>query len=129
MRTETKNDSAQEMIERVVANIEQLRNEPVSDRDLSEAKNAFLNSFVFSFASPASIVNRRIRLEYDGLPSDFLQRLRAQIIKTTKEDLMQAARCHFHSERLKILAVGPTEATRALSRFGEAQEIQLKPGG
>ena len=129
VRTETKNDSAQEMIDRVITNVERLRSEPVSEHELAEAKEAFVNSFVFSFASPASIVNRRIQLEYDGLAHDFLQRLREQIMKATKEELLDVARRHLHPERLKILAVGPFQATRALSHFGEAQEIQLKPGG
>ena len=106
-------------------NLERLRSEPVSDAELSEAKDAFVNSFIFSFTSPASIVNRRVQLEYDGLPKDFLQQLRDKVMKLTKEDLLGIAREHLHPDRLKILAVGSADAARVLEAFGDVKEIRL----
>lgn len=130
MRAETKVESTQEAISRLAANMERLRAEPVSDEELAEAKDAFVNSFVFSFASSSAIVNRLIGLEYDGLPKDFLQRLRDKVVALTKEDLLAAARKHLHPEQLRILAVGPGESLAGvLSAFGEAQEIKLPPEG
>ncbi|MGH7428538.1 MAG: M16 family metallopeptidase, partial [Candidatus Methylomirabilaceae bacterium] len=97
---------------------------------LEEAKEAFVNSFVFSFSSPSAIVSRLIGLEYDGLPKDFLQQLRDKVVKLTKEDLLAAARKHLYPERLRILAVGPPESLlRVLSGFGEVEEIKLPPEG
>ena len=130
MRAETKLASTQEVINRFVANIERLRTEPVADEELAEAKEAYVNSFVFSFTSASSIVSRLIELEYDGLPKDFLQQLRDKVVKLTKEDLLAAAKKHLHPDRLKILAVGPGEALpRLLSGFGEVKEIKLAPEG
>ena len=130
MRAETKVESTQEAISRLAANMEQLRAEPVSDEELAEAKEAFVNSFVFSFASPAAIVGRLIGLEYDGLPKDFIQQLRDKVVKLTKEDLLAAARKHLHPNHLRILAVGPSNAlVPLLSSFGEAKEIKLPPEG
>lgn len=130
MRAETKVESTQETISRLAANMERLRAEPVSDEELAEAKDAFVNSFVFSFASPSTIVSRLIGLEYDGLPKDFLQRLRDRVVKLTKEELLVAARKHLHPDQLRILAVGPSHALAPLlSSFGEAKEITLPPEG
>jgi len=130
MRAETKSDSTHDVISRLVANMERLREQPVTDAELAEAKEAFVNSFVFSFTSPSSIVARLIGLEYDGLPKDFLQQLRDKVVKLTKEDLLRAARAHLHPDRVKILAVGPAEALpRVLSGFGEVKEIKLAPEG
>jgi zinc protease len=129
MRTETKTASTQQVIATLVANLERLRQEPVTDAELEEAKEAFVNSFIFSFASPASIVSRRLQLEYDGLPKDFLQQLRDKVMKLTKEDLLRVAREQLHPERLKILAVGPSDTARVLAGFGEVKEIQLDPEG
>jgi len=72
-------------------------------------------------------VNRRVQLEYDGLPKDFYQQLREKVMNVTKEDLLRVARDRFHPERLKILAVGPAETAQALSSFGKAKEIKLEP--
>lgn len=130
MRAETKVESTQEAISRLTANMEQLRAQPVSDEELAEAKEALVNSFVFSFASPAAIVGRLIGLEYDGLPKDFIQQLRDKVVALTKEDLLSAARKHLHPERLRILAVGPPSAlVPLLSSFGETKEIKLPPEG
>jgi len=130
VRAETKLGSTQEVISRLVSNLERLREQPVTDAELDEAKEAFVNSFVFSFSSSSAIVSRLIGLEYDGLPKDFLQQLRDKVVKLTKEDLLAAARKHLYPERLRILAVGPPESLlRVLSGFGEVEEIKLEPEG
>lgn len=128
MRAETKLPSTQDVVSRFVANIERMRTEPVTDRELAEAKEAYVNSFVFSFASSSAIVSRLIELEYDGLPKDFLQQLRKKVVALTKEDLLAAAKKHLHPDRLKIVAVGPgATLPSALSKFGEVKEIPLAP--
>jgi zinc protease len=130
MRAETKLASTQEVVSRFVANMERMRTEPVSDEELAEAKEAYVNSFVFSFSSPSAIVNRLMELEYDGLPKDFLQQLRERVVKLTKEDVLAAAKKHLHPERLKIVVVGSGEALpKVLSSFGEVKEISLSPEG
>lgn len=130
MRAETKLTSTQDVIERFVANMERMRAEPVSDAELAEAKEAYVNSFVFSFANPSAIVSRLIELEYDGLPKDFLQQLRAQVIRLTKDDVLAAAKKHLHPDRLKIIAVGSGDTlVKALATFGDVKEIKLSPEG
>jgi predicted Zn-dependent peptidase len=130
MRAETKLTSTQEVIERFVANIERIRAEPVTDAELAEAKEAYVNSFVFSFASPSAIVSRLVELEYDGLPKDFLQQLRTKVVQLTKADVLAAAKKHLRPDHLKIVAVGSGEALpKALSTFGEVKEITLSPEG
>ena len=128
MRAETKLPSTQEVITRFVANMERMRTELVTDRELAEAKEAYVNSFVFSFASSSAIVGRLIELEYDGLPKDFLQQLRARVIALTKDEILAAAKKHFNPERLTIVAVGAGEALpKLLSGFGDVKEITVAP--
>jgi zinc protease len=130
MRAETKLTSTQDVIERFVANMERMREDPVTDAELAEAKEAYVNSFVFSFASSSAIVGRLIELEYDGLPKDFLQRLRTQVVQLTKGDVLAAAKKHLHPDRLKIIAVGSGDAlAKALATFGNVKEIRLQPEG
>jgi len=130
VRAETKSVSTQEVIERFLANIERMRTELVSDTELAEAKDAYVNSFIFSFSSPSAIVNRLIELEYDGLPKDFLQQLRDKVVKLTKEEILAAAKKHLYPDRLKIVAVGSGKTLpAALSTFGEVKEITLVPEG
>ena len=98
----------------------------MTDSELAEAKEAYVNSFIFSFASSSAIVGRLIELEYDGLPKDFLQQLRARVIALTKDEILAAAKKHLNPERLTIVAVGSGEALpKLLSGFGEVKEIKL----
>jgi len=128
MRAETKLPSTQEVITRFVANLERIRTDVVSEEELAEAKEAYVNSFVFSFPNSAAVVNRLIELEYDGLPKDFLQQLRARVVALKREELLAAARKHLHPDRLTIVAVGPGGALpKILSGFGEVKEIRLEP--
>jgi zinc protease len=130
MRAETKLASTQEVVSRFVANMERMRTEPVTDEELAEAKEAYVNSFVFSFSSPSAIVSRLVELEYDGLPKDFLQQLRQRVVKLTKEDILAAAKKHFDPTRLKIVAVGSGDALpKVLATFGDVKEIRLVPEG
>jgi len=126
MRAETKLLSTQEVITRFIANMERMRTELVTDSELAEAKEAYVNSFVFSFASSSAIVGRMIELEYDGLPKDFLQQLRARVIALTKDEILAASKKHFDPERLTIVAVGAGEALpKLLSGFGNVKEIAI----
>lgn len=128
MRAETKLSSTQEVVNRFVANMERMRNEPVTDAELEEAKEAYVNSFVFSFTSASSIVARLMDLEYDGLPKDWLQQIRDKVVKLTKDDIQRAAKTHFNPDRLRILAVGSGDAlSKVLASFGEVKEITLAP--
>lgn len=130
MWAETKLPSTHEVIARLVANMERMRTELVTDRELAEAKEAYVNSFVFSFSSSSANVGQLVELEYDGLPKDFLQQLRARVVALTQEEILVAAKTHFHPERLTMVAVGAGEALpNLLSGFGEVQRIPLAPAG
>jgi predicted Zn-dependent peptidase len=54
--------------------------------------------------------------------------LRARVIALTKEEILAAAKKHFHPERLTIVAVGAGESLqKLLSGFGEVKQIALAP--
>ncbi len=123
---QTKAGSTARAISAMRAEFERLRATPVSQKELDDAKQAFLNSFVFSFSSPAQIVNRQMSLEYYGLPADFLDRFRANIEKVTVKDLARVAKRHLDPNRLVILAVGDDRTfDKPLSTFGPVRTISL----
>jgi zinc protease len=126
----TKGSSTHQALASMLDHMERLRQEPVTDDELQFAKDAFLNSFVFSFADAGLIVGRLMALEYFGLPRDFLERFRDSVVKLTKEDLLRVARRHLHPDRVIILAVGKDDDfEQPLSTFGQVRHLTLKPGG
>jgi len=122
---DTKAASTQQAVAAIVANIRRIQERPVSDEELQLAKDSFLNSFVFSFSSPDQIVSRQMSLEYYGLPKDFLQKYRDEVVRVTKEDLLRVAQKYLHPDGLIILAVGPSDVAQQLSTFGPVNKIPL----
>ncbi|MDO8545910.1 MAG: insulinase family protein, partial [Nitrospirales bacterium] len=130
MQALTKGPSTYQALSSMLDHMERMRQEPVSPEELQLAKDAFLNSFVFSFADSGLIVGRLMGLEYHGLPKDFLQRFRDSVVRLTKEDLLRVARLHLHPDRVIILAVGKdNDFEKPLSAFGQITVLTLKPGG
>ena len=130
MQALTKGPSTYQALSSMLDHVERMRQEPVAPEELQLAKDAFLNSFVFSFADSGLIVGRLMGLEYHGLPKDFLQRFRDSVVRLTKEDLLRVARLHLHPDRVIILAVGKdNDFEKPLSAFGQITILTLKPGG
>ncbi len=123
---QTKAQSTTSAIASMRAQIERLQDAPVSERELADAKQAFNNSFVFSFSSSSQITNRQMSLEYYGLPADFLERFRANVERITARDLLRVAKRRLAPDRLVMLAVGDDRSfDQPLSVFGAVRVIEL----
>ncbi|MBI3803816.1 MAG: insulinase family protein [Nitrospirae bacterium] len=125
---ETRVETTYQAISTIVDHIRKIREAPVTEEELKRAKESFLNSFIFSFASPAQIVSRQMSLEYYGLPSDFLERYRENVAKVTREDILRVAQKYLHPDRLVVLVVGDEgKFDRSLATLGKIVHIQLTP--
>lgn len=125
--TETKAESTVKVINLMEKIITGLTKEPVGDGELSAAREYMINSFMFGFTSPASIVTQRARLEYYGYPDGYLERYRDNIAKVTKADILAAARRYLHLDGLKLVVVGDAaKFDQPLSTLGRVRELDLK---
>jgi len=125
--SETKSASTLRAITALLDEIKRIREEPVSDEELKQAKDSFLNSFVFSFANPTQIVTRQMRLEYLGLPEDFLDTFRDRVAQVTQKDVLRVAQKYLKPEGLIILTVGrQDDFDSPLSTLGKVHEILLE---
>tara|TARA_B100000315_G_scaffold260843_1_gene326173 strand:- start:1851 stop:3317 length:1467 start_codon:yes stop_codon:yes gene_type:complete len=123
---QTKSETTHQAITSMMAHLKRMSEEQVTPEELNRAKDAFLNSFVFSFSNAGAIVSRLMSLEYYELPSDFLERYRDNVVKLTADDLLTAAKTHYHPDNLTIMTVGKAQAfKKALSTFGPVQIIPL----
>ncbi|RII28041.1 MAG: insulinase family protein [Geobacter sp.] len=125
--TETKAESTGKTIGLMKDIIAGMTRQPVTDQELKAAKDYIINSFIFGFTSPASIVTQRARLEYYGYPADFLEKYRANVARITKEDVLGAARRHLKPEAFKLVVVGDgAKFDKPLATFGKVVELNLK---
>jgi predicted Zn-dependent peptidase len=125
--TETKAESTAKTINLMKKIIGELTKEPVSDIELTAAREYMINSFMFGFTSPASIVTQRARLEYYGYPVGYLEQYRDNIAKVTKADILAAARKHLHPEAFKLVVIGDaTKFDQPISTLGSVRELDLR---
>ena len=126
--TETKAESTARAITLMKEIITGMTREPVTDQELNAAREYIINSFMFGFTSPASIVSQRARLEYYGYAPDYLERYRDNISKVTKEDVLAAARRNLKPEAFKLVVIGDAaKFDKPLASFGSVRELDLKP--
>ncbi len=127
---ETKLPSTTEVLGEMVANIERISSELVSDEELAASKEGYMSASVFDFSSPSKIVSRLVKLEYDGLPKDFFLQLREKVLQVSKHEVLAAAKKYLRLDRLKIMAVGSGEAlSKVLPTFANVHSPADDPDG
>ncbi len=122
----TKSMTTVETVQAIREEVDKLRTTEVTEKELDDAKQAVLNSFVFNFDSPAKTLNRVMRYEYFGYPKDFLFQYQKAIAAVTRADVLRVAKEHIHPEELAIVAVGnPKDFGKSLATLGVLNELDL----
>lgn len=126
--TETKAESTVKAITLMKDIITGITKEPVTEQELKNAKEYIINSFMFGFTSPASVVTQRARLEFYGYAPDYLDSYRDNIARVTREEVLAAARRHLKPDAFKLVVVGDSARfDKPLSGFGTVRELDLSP--
>jgi len=122
----TKSQSTTETLQATRVELDKMRSAEVTERELNEAKDGVLNSFVFNFDSPAKTLNRVMRYEYYGYPKDFIFEYQKAIAAVTRADVLRVSKERFLPENLAIVAVGnPKEFGKPLSALGKVDVLDL----
>ncbi len=113
-------------IEAIIAQIRLLQEEPISQQELEQTRDQFLNALVFQYPSRSSVLLERMNNDYVGLPPDTFEQLVAEIREVSIEDVQNMAQQYLRPEALQILVVGnATELGDQLSVFGEVRQIDI----
>jgi len=121
---QTKEESATEALSLLVEELERIRKNPVTDEELSRAKDAYVNSFVFHFTSPGQSVGQMVDIEFYGLPRDYLRTYISRVSAVTRDDVLRVARTYLHPERATILILGDRDKFKEpLEKFGPVQVL------
>ena len=107
---QTQTDNTVPFIRSVVGEIEKLRTKLISEKELANAKDSILNSFVFNFQNPSQTISRLMRYEYFDYPEDFIFEYQERVQDTTQEDVLQVAKEYLHPDKLITVVVGNVEA-------------------
>ncbi len=124
---QTKLESTNRAISIALEELDKMRNTPVGDEELAQAKETFMNQFIFRFVTSANIVGQKVEIEYEGLPLNYLETYLDNVKAITRDDIQRVAKKYLHPDEIKILVVGDKERfDKPLNNFGKVNLIELK---
>lgn len=96
----------------ILKELEKMKNEPVSDEELSISKNGILNSFASRYSTVGKISSILADLYTYSLPANHEEILYDQIAAITKQDILAAAQKVIKSHQFTAVAVGDLESIK-----------------
>lgn len=103
---ETRSETTVPFVASTKSEIDKIRESPITEEELTQAKDSVINSFVFNFQDPSQMISRLITYEFYGYPEDFIFQYRQDVEATTAADIQRAAQEHLQPEKLVTLVVG-----------------------
>lgn len=116
--TETKTSSTLEAVGLIRQIMEEMRSQPVTEAELTLARESLINSFVFAFTDTHSVVTQQMRLDWFDYPPDYLATFRDKVAAVTADDVLRVARQHLNPERQTIVLVGQRAQMGDLTTLG-----------
>jgi zinc protease len=102
---QTKNQSAQEALKLIIAQLREIQAQPVSDHELASAKKFLIGSFPLRLDRQSEIVSFMLQVELYGLGLDYAEHYPKLIDAVTKHDVQAAAQKYVHPDALQLVAV------------------------
>ncbi len=98
--------------------LDRIREEPVTDAELTAARDFLMGVFPLRFETPGPVAGSLAGLFIHGLPDDELDRYRGAVEAVSADDVLRVARAHIRPEAAAIVVVGDAD------QFGSALEEQ-----
>ncbi len=109
---QTKNESANEVIEETFKEIRRIREELVTEKELSDAKAYLTGSFPLRMDTYGKLASMLASIELYNLGLDYPQKYPSLINSITREDLRRVARNYLHPEAMEIVVVANQEKAK-----------------
>jgi zinc protease len=103
---QTKTESTNQAISGVLAEIKAMRENPVSDLELAEAKAFLIGSFPLRLDSTAKLTQVLAQVEFFGLGFEYFSQYPKWIERVTKEDVQRVARQYLDPQHYALVVVG-----------------------
>ncbi len=103
---QTKNESVQEAVRLALDEMRRIREQPVSEQELNDAKNYLTGSFPLRFDTNRKVAGFLAQVELFALGLDYPNRYGALIGKVTRDDVQRVAKQFLQPEKLITVVVG-----------------------
>ncbi len=109
---QTKNESANEVIDETLKEIRRIQKELVSENELADAKAYLTGSFPLKMDTSAKIAGILTSVEIYGLGLDYPQKYPGLINSVTREDILRVAKKYIHPDKMVIVVVADQEKAK-----------------
>ncbi|HKJ46062.1 MAG TPA: pitrilysin family protein [Balneolales bacterium] len=122
----TKSATTAKAIDAVKNEIVKLQQKPITEKELKDTKEQFLNSLVFRYDSRSKILNKKMQNAYDGMPSDAFEKYVNNVKAVTIADVQRVAKKYLKPDKMQILVVGNKQQIGdQLQKYGKVNDIDI----
>jgi predicted Zn-dependent peptidase len=109
----------------ILAELERLRQAPVSNEELTAARDYLVGVFPLRFETSAQVAGALAGLVVHGLPEDELERYRPAVAAVSTDDALAAARRYIDPARASVVIVGDAARFRAALEAAGLEDVEV----
>jgi zinc protease len=113
VRTQVTGDSLKEFF----YELERIRNEPVSDKEINDAKSYLTGVFPIRLETQEGLIDQFVQIKMLNLPNNYLETYRDKVQEVTVQDIQRVANTYIRPDQAALIVVGD----------GSAVVEQIKP--
>ncbi|GFE78158.1 peptidase M16 [Steroidobacter agaridevorans] len=102
--------------------LQRIANEPVTERELTNARRALIGRFALSLDSPLSLMGNLATQKIYRLPADYWDTYPQRVEAITPADIQRVAKKYYDRGQLQIIAVGDAKQVgKVLEKYGAVE--------
>lgn len=113
---QTKNETASKVIEEIIRQINRIKNEPVSDEEIEDAKSYLTGSFPRRFDTNRKIADMLVAIEYFNLGLEYINKYPEYIKSVTKDDIIKVAKKYLDTDNYALVVVAKQSIAKIKDR-------------
>lgn len=120
--TDVRNQVTEGALHELQVELDRIRTQPVTDKELENAKHALIGRFALSLESPRALVSNLATQKLYGLPENYWDTYPQQVESVTAQDIERVASKYYRADRLQMVAVGDAATVRkTLEKYGSVE--------
>src|SRR5262249_48641201 len=122
--TDVRSDVTDPAFTDLMAEIKQMRDVVLTDKELADAKRALVASFALELESSNTVLSHHVDSYIYKLPADYWDKYPDRINAVTAADAQRVAQKYWAEDRLQIVAVGDAAKIEpTLKKLGTVQQF------
>ena len=105
-RTTVRTEVADSAIVEMYNQLRIMRDNPITDEELSNVKSGYFGEFAMSIENPITIANQALSIRSENLPEDFYKTFLSNLNNVSKDDVMQSSKKFFLIDNAQIVVTG-----------------------